>query len=340
MKNKQTTINDLARELGVTPSTISRALNDHSRISDATKKKVRELAKKMNYRPNIIASSLRRGRGSTIGVIVPQINRYFFANVIHSIEEVLNKKGYNLLICQSNETLEREKLNVKTLLDSRVDGIIMSLSSQTNDYHHLQQILDANTPLVQFDRVAMDVETSYVVNDNYDMAYEAVKHLIDQGYTKIAHLAGPTTLSIFSERMKAYRDALKNHGLDFNPLYMQEAIIEATGTKAAKELLTMDDRPDAFFCSGDYSALGVMNVALDMGLNVPKDLGIVGFANEPFTTMVRPQISSVDQHSSDLGTQAAKLMVDHVESEEEIIKTETHRFRGELIIRESSLRKE
>ncbi|MEQ8552559.1 MAG: LacI family DNA-binding transcriptional regulator [Cyclobacteriaceae bacterium] len=338
-QNKPTTIYDIAEKLGLSASTISRAFDEKSRISNKTRQKVFKMADQLHYTRNTFASNLRKGSGATIGVVVPEINHYFFAGIIHGIEKELNKRDYNLLICQSSETLSKERRSIDLFRSGRVDGVIYAASAETTGSQHLNQILDLNIPFVQIDRVLSDLGTNCIVNDNRQGAYKATVHLIQQGYRKIAHLYGPLTLSVYRERKAGYEDALREYGMPICDNWIKEAITEETGKRVSGNILSFSDVPDAFFCAGDYSAFGVLVTAKQKAISVPEQLGIVGFANEPFTRMVSPQISSVEQFSENIGSESARIIMEEIDSKvKSRNRSRVMSYGTELVIRESSKR--
>lgn len=308
---KKTTIHDIARELGLTGSTVSRALNDHPRISEATKELVRQKAIELDYRPNHIAARLRMGKTHTIGLIVPRINRTFFANVIHGIEMITSQAGYHLLICQSNEQLSKEIANLDTLRSSRVDGVIISLSAETSDASHFDSMLKAGIPMVQFDRVLDSLPVPQVVNDDDAAAYALVRHMIDQGYRRIVHYGGPQYLSLYRNRYEGYRRAMAEAGLEIStntpPIY---ALSQEQGLAVTRDLFSAVHRPDAIFSASDYAALGAIHALQELQLRVPEEVGVAGYANEPFTALIHPAITSVEQFGEEMGRQAATLLLD------------------------------
>ena len=338
---KKITIHDIARELGLNAGTVSRALNNHPAISKETKNLVLAKAKELNYSINPIASTLRTGKSNTIGLIIPRINRYFFADIISGIESITSPAGYNLIICQSNESSTKEIENINTLVASRVDGIIISLSYKTITSDHLKNISDNQIPFVLFDRIIESVNTNCVVNDNLQGAYEAVKHLIDQGYKKIAHLGGNFNSSIFKNRFNGYKKALKEAGLPVNKRWIfKDAMIRDSGYEIAMKLLKEKDFPDAFFCGSDLAAHGVLLALTEKGIKVPDEVGIVGFANEPFTKYVQPSLSTLNQFGTDIGKSAASVLLDDINrrGSGEKPKYQTILIKPKLLIRASSNR--
>lgn len=335
--NRKVTIKDIARELGTTNSTVSRALNNHSAISAEKRRLIIDKAGKMGYEPNIIARNLRRGGSNVIGLIVPQINRVFFSNVIHGIETVARQKGYSVIICQSNEAAAIEEENIKTLLGNNVAGIIMSLSKETERPGFHREIASRNVPFVMFDRVFTDMDTSRVLNDNFQGAYAATEHLIGQGYRKIVHFAGPPNINIYQDRKEGFIKALKDHGLRVKGEQVRENVItKEAGFRETECLLQHAGQVDAIFSASDYSALGAMLCLQARHLSVPDEIGVAGFANEPFTELVN--LTSVEQHSSEIGKSAARLLFEGIDQGSTAEMNKEVIIEPELIIRNSTLK--
>lgn len=339
MKSSQVTIHDIARILKISASTVSRALNDSPRISNETKKKIRNLAKKMNYQPNVLASNLRTGRSKTIGVVVPHINRNFFSNVITGIEDAARNAGYRVMITQSDEDYKKEIENIRALIHARVDGILISISGSTSDFKHLEQVKENKIPLLFFDRATDEVEASSVVIDDFSGAYNAVHHLIEEGFKSIAHFGGPKNIKVYKNRFEGYVQALKDAGIEINPDFIfNNTLSYENGKIAAKKIFTMDKKPDAIFSSSDISALGAIEYFKLKKIIIPDDIALVGFANEPFTSIMEPGLTSVDQHSYDIGKKVAELFLEEVSSSENK-KIKNIVLMPELIKRKSSLKK-
>jgi LacI family transcriptional regulator len=335
MKYNQVTIKDIARELGISPSTVSRALKDHPDISPETKKAVNELAEKLNYQPNIVALSLRQSKTNTLGVIIPEIVHFFFSTVISGIEDVAYSAGYNVIITQSNESLQREKTDIKALFNSRVDGMLISLSRETSTFEHIDGIMAKGVPMVFFDRVYDSINSSKVIVDDLSGAKDATQHLIDQGCTRIAHLEGPPNLDITKQRLEGYIQALQENNLPVN----RELIVSCPlgtieeGKIAAEKLLQMSNRPDAIFST---------NAIKEAGLIIPKDIAVVGFSNWFFSALMDPPLTSVDQPGFEMGQEAAKLLIRQIEfksKDNEDPTPETKILKTRLIVRDSSLKK-
>jgi len=332
----QVTIKDIARLLGMSPSSVSRALHDHPDISPATKEKVLALAKKLDYQPNSIARSLKIRKTRTIGVLVPTIRHDFFASVISGIEEVAYQAGYSIFVSQSNENYEREMLNVQALLSNRVDGLLVSISQTTKSSENFRAILKKGIPLVFFDRAFEDLPANRVIVDDYDGAYRAVDYLISRGYKKIAHLAGPSYLSISRERYSGYRTALKDHNIRFRANYVVSGgLEEKDGIEGMTRLFDLGEKPDAIFAVNDPVAIGAFIKIREKGLKIPDDIALVGFSNNPITSLIEPPMTTVEQPSHKLGQTAATLLLEQIENDSDG-ETKTIVLKTKLIVRGST----
>lgn len=337
MHKENVTIKDIARELEISPSTVSRALKDHPDISPETKKLVNNLADKWHYRPNPIALSLKGGKSRTLGVVVPEIVHYFFSSVISGIEDYANEQGYNVMICQSNEDYEKEVNSIQTLVNSRVDGILISLSKLSRNMEHFHQLKHRNIPIVFFDRVATEVESDRVVVDDAEGAYMATKHLILEGRKRIVHLSGPPNLLISKDRIDGYIRALN----EFQCNVTEENIVKCDQIQEAEwivpSLMKRTPPPDAFFCVNDFTAAQTLNIVKKLGYKVPGDVAIVGFTNGQLSSLTDPGLTTVDQHGYEMGREAALLLLDRIKDRSlpyrnRVIKTE-------LVVRGSSVTK-
>ncbi|WP_372906705.1 LacI family DNA-binding transcriptional regulator [Rhodohalobacter sp.] len=318
---KKTTLADIAKKLGVTISTVSRALNDHPKISTATKKAVIDLVDKMNYQPNNIATALQSGKSNIIGVIVPTSDRQFFASVIRGIEEVVRKEGYNLIICQSDEQTVKEQKIIDALLQIQVDGIIASVAKETTCYSYFDKIIHQNVPLILFDRVGQNIDTSTVVSNDYKGAYDAVSHLIEQGCQHIAHIKGLKHIKIYQDRLNGYLDALKHHQIPVDEDLIIESdliddpdIILEAGIKMTNHLFMTNHQPDGIFSSSDFAAFGSIEALKSKCINIPEEVSIIGYSNDFSSSIIDPGLSSVDQHTKKMGNSAGTLFLDQVNS--------------------------
>jgi LacI family transcriptional regulator len=344
MKFNQVTIKDIARELGISPSTVSRALKDHPDISAETKKAVNELADRLNYQPNIVALSLRQKKTNTIGVIIPEIVNTFFSTVISGIEDVAYEAGYNVILAQSNESYQREVTDMKALFNSRVDGMLLSLSRETTNFDHIESIISKGVPIVLYDRFYNNPNMSKVIVDDYVGAKEAVLHLIEQGCKRIAHLEGAPNLIISKDRLRGYQDALSESNLEIRENYTVVCPNNSfeEGQRAAQKLLSLPNPPDAIFASNDPMAMGAILAIKEKDLSIPNDVAVVGFSNYFFAQITDPSLTSVDQPGFEMGQEAARLLIRQIEAkdkEQDDLAPETKTLKTKLIVRNSSLRK-
>ncbi|WP_431215461.1 LacI family DNA-binding transcriptional regulator [Puia sp. P3] len=303
------TILDIARELNITAATVSRALNDHPGIRESTKKAVRETATRLNYKHNKIASSLRLGRSSIIGVIIPSAEINFFGSVVHGIEKVAAENNYTVLIYQSNELYEHEKKGVQTFLQSRVDGVLASISKETINLDHYSEIRNRGIPLVLFDRTDDRLGVASVEVDDFAGAFQATSHLIDEGCRRVAHIAGQQHVNIFNLRLKGYVEALNVHNIPLNDdLIVYGKVSIESGRECMNQLLSRPVIPDAVFAVEDFTALGAIQAIKAAGLRIPEDIAIIGFANEAFGEYITPSLSTVNQQTVVMGEEAARLL--------------------------------
>lgn len=319
MKLGQATIKDIARELNVSSSTVSRALKDYPGISDETKRKVKELAEKLNYRPNAVALSLRKSKSFTIGVVIPEVVHFFFSTVISGIEEVAYKNGYNVILCQTNEKLEREISCVETMLSNQIDGLLVSYSKETTDFSHFTKLMEMELPIVFFDRTPNIEKTVNVTVNDFSGGYQATKHLIDQGYRKIVHLAGPSNLAISKKRMEGYLAALSDSGISIDERLVVECPVanEKESFEICLELFkNPQDRPDAIFAHHDMVAAGAMMAIKSLGLRIPEDVGVVGFSNWQFAAMIDPPLTSILQPGTKIGEKATQILLEMINNKE------------------------
>ncbi len=343
MKFSQVTIKDIAKELGISPSTVSRALKDHPDISAKTKEAVNALAEKLNYQPNIVALNLRQKKTFTIGVIIPELVHFFFSTVISGIEDVAYQAGYSVILAQSNESYEREKTDIKALFNSRVDGLLMSISRETKNFDHIESVIAKGVPVVFYDRAYNTSLCSNVVVDDYVGAKEAVNHLIEQGYRKIAFLEGSPGLVITNDRKRGYTEALAEHQLSIKNSYIEECITGSLeeAKRATKKLMSMPDPPDAIFAANDPMATGAMQTLKELGLRIPQDVGVVGFSNWSYGSLLEPSLTTVDQPGFEMGQEAARLLIRQIEvadKEQDDPAPETKVLKTRLIVRDSSLK--
>ncbi|MCK4446402.1 MAG: LacI family DNA-binding transcriptional regulator [Candidatus Marinimicrobia bacterium] len=336
MKKSQVTIKDIAKELNISPSTVSRALRDHPDISTQTKKRVNSLAEELDYQPDSIAQSLKKRRTNLIGVIVPEIKHNFFSAAISGIEEVAYRAGYAIIVSQSNESYDRECVNVRALISNRVAGLLISISQTTEISDHFKLLERQGIPFVFFDRVCEDIEASKVVVDDFHGAFKAVEHLINSGYKRIAHIAGPKHLSISQCRLNGYLSALNKYKIQYNENYVVHGgLNEEDGIKGFQKLLKLDKLPDALFAVNDPVAIGAFEKIKEHGLKIPGDIALVGFSNNPITALIEPPLTTVSQPAYEVGKRAAKLLMEQIKSGENFIPRKEV-LKTELIIRDST----
>lgn len=334
---KETTILDIARELKVSKSTVSRALQNNPSISEATTQAVWKLAKKYNYHPNNIAASLSKRETNTIGVIVPLLSHYYFSTVISGIEEVAYKAGYKVIICQSAESYEREVMASQTLLSSKVDGLLVSISRETVRSDHFKIFQQKKIPIIFFDRICPDLDASSVLVDDFMGAFTAVKHLIKQGRRKIAHLAGPSALLISQNRINGYKAALEQYGLPFDENLMvscEYGLERENGSEATQQLLDAGIIPDAIFAMCDPVAIGAMLTLKKNNIRIPEQTAVVGFCDEPIATVVEPQLSTLVQPAFQIGEAAVELLLNQIKNKQNVVQKKV--FTTHLIVRDSS----
>jgi LacI family transcriptional regulator len=336
---KKTTIHDIAENLNVTASTVSRALNNNPRISLKTRKLVQQAAQKLNYQPNNIAAALRSGKSNIIGIIVPTADRSFFSSVIYGIEEIANTAGFNVMICQSHDNYENEVSKVQALLNAGVDGVIVSYAKETKDFKHFKKLINNGTPLVLFDRSTNELEVSQVVIDDYLGSYMATEHLISQGYTRIAHFTSNAKISIYKDRLRGYQEALAAHGLPLDKELIFESNLQLEDGRASMlEILGKELKVDGLISASAMGAMGAMQVLKEHKIKIPDQFGIVGFANETFMSFTDPPLSTVEQHSKRIGNSAAELFLQEIASSQTKFIPQKIVLKPELIIRGSSMR--
>jgi LacI family transcriptional regulator len=337
-QKKEITIYDIAESLNLSSATVSRGLKDHPGIRKETKKRIVDKARELGYRHNHFASNLRRNRTNTIGVIVPRLNSYFMSSVISGIEKIANEAGYNLVISQSLESEKKEIVNIRTMFNSRVDGLLVSLAYDTQDDAHFKLFLDKNIPLIFFDRVFENPLCTSVIIDNYSAGYTMTKHLIDQGCKRIVHITANINRNVYAERLSGYKQALLDHGLEpeqnmifINSLGDKECI------EVTKTILQMHPMPDAIFCSNDSCAVVCMRELKKAGVKIPEDIAIAGFNNEPVSTVIEPNLTTIHYPGQEMGETCASILIRKLtKSEGDSLNTVV--LRHQLIIRESSMK--
>jgi LacI family transcriptional regulator len=341
MKFDSVTIKDISKALNLSASTVSRALRGSYQISDETKKIVLEYAEKINYRPNPIALSLKERRSRAIGVMVCEIANNFFSEAINGIESIAYNRGYHVIITQSHESEEREKVNVQHHASRSVDGLLISLASETGDITYLKDLVDKGLPIVFFDRITDEIDTHKVTANNYLGAFHATEHLIFQGYKKIAHITSSPSLSITTERLKGYKDALQKHNIPFNDSLVKYCnyggMVLAEIENAIAELQNARVKPDAVFTASDRITTLCFELVKDLKLK--KELGFAGFTNSKVGQLFSPPMTVVKQPAFEIGQMATQLLIEMIESKRPVVDFQTKILDTELIIRESSLKR-
>jgi len=337
MKSQPITIKDIARILGISPSTVSRALKDHPDISPKTKNLVQTFAEKVNYRPNALALSLRSSKTNTIGIVIPEIVHHFFSSVISGIEDVAYGRGYNAIICQTNENYQREVIDLQALIDNRVDGILVSMSKNTHEFTHFENLRENGVPVVFFDRICEQINSDRVIADDFEGARIATRHLIEKGCKKIMHLAAPQHLLIGKNRKEGYCSALKEHKLTCNERLVVKCDTREAVFAKADDIIRLASEIDGIFAVNDSTAIAAMQVLQRNGYNIPKDIAVAGFGDGPNANIAYPPLTTVEQKGYDIGQAAMRLLIGHIENSVEDEEFETKIFTPELVERTSSL---
>ncbi|NIG55992.1 LacI family DNA-binding transcriptional regulator [Chitinophaga sp. Cy-1792] len=338
-EEKEITIYDIAKHLNISATTVSRGLKDHPTINIKTRKKIAEAARQLGYRSNTFASSLRSKRTQTLGVIVPRLNSNFMSSVLAGMENAASREGYNLIIAQSLEKADKEMENAHTMFNKRVDGLMVSLAYGSESLQHFDDFFQKKIPVIFFDRVSAHPESTSIVIDNYAAAYQVTQHLIEQGCRRILHLGGNLLLSVYSERLRGYKQALLDHKIGFDDkLVMTGNLTEDFGTAAAAHLLKLKpkERPDAVFSANDTAAVYCMIAVKAAGISIPHDIAFAGFNNDPISKVIEPNLTTVNYPGYNMGQAAVTSLANHLNGETSIINTNTIVLRSELIIRDSS----
>ncbi len=336
MSGAPVTIKDIAKILGISVSTVSRALKDHPDISADTKEKVNEIAKKLNYRPNALALGLKSSKSKTIGVIIPEIVHFFFSSVISGIEDAAYEEGYTVIVCQTNEMYERETMLAHTLLDHRVDGVLISLAKSSMKFDHLTMLQDNGIPLVFFDRICSFIDTDSVVIDDFKGAYLATEHLIEIGCRNIVHLSAPENLMIGKLRKEGYCKALEDHDIPVDPynIYLCDNMEKVA--EKINRIFSRKPLPDGFFAVNDSTAIAVIQEVKKAGFRVPEDMAVVGFGNGPHATISCPTLTTIDQNGYEIGYEATRFLLDRITKSNIPLTARRKVFSPLLVIRDST----
>lgn len=337
---KEVTIYDIAKELQLSPATVSRALNDHPAISSNTKATIARMATEMGYRSNMFASNLRRQRTNTIGVIVPRLDSAFMSAVISGMEKVANESNYNLIISQSLESVKKEVTNAKTMFDSRVDGLLVSLASDTENLDHFNTFFKKGIPLILFDRVITQKHCTNIVIDNEKAGYEATCHLIKQGCKRIMHVSGSLKRNVYADRLKGYKLAILEHGLPTGD-YLERStnLTRQDGLDLAEYIKNMTHPPDGLFVASDFCAVTCIGALKQSGFSIPNDIAVVGFNDDPVSLVIDPGLTTIHYPGQEMGEIAAQSLINHLNGLLRLNTTNTILLNHELIVRDSSQRK-
>ncbi len=338
--DKEITIYDIAKYLSISATTVSRGLKDHPTINKNTRKKIVETARLLGYRSNTFASSLRSKKTHTIGIIVPRLNSYFMSSVLAGMEDAASKENYNLIISQSLESSKKEIANAYTMFNKRVDGLLVSLAYDTENIDHFVPFFKKKIPVVFFDRIFPHNDSTSIVIDNYKAAYDITKHLIEQGCRRIMHLGGNLLRNVYSDRLKGYKQALRDNKIIFEEkLVYLSKLNEAAGTEAAEIILKMGGKkPDGVFSSNDTAAVFCMIKLKEKGIKIPEEIAFAGFNDDPISKIIEPNLTTVNYSGYDVGEAAVNSLINHLNGVSNIKITNTIILRSDLVIRESSLK--
>lgn len=337
MTTRKITIHDISRALNIDSSTVSRALNDSPRVSVKTKAKILAKANELGYQRNVLASNLRTKKTNTIGIVVPRISRNFFSNVISGIEETAYEAGYNVIICQSLESRDREKKIMDTLLSNRVDGVLISISMQTTSFDHFEPFIKLGVPIMFYDRPCDFGGFAGVTRDDFNASYRATEHLILNGCKNIVHFGGPQDIELYRNRRDGYESALKKYNIKFDDSKCLISELSANnGVHLAQKVMRMK-HVDGIYASNDTSAISAMQFFKSKGVHVPEDIAIVGFNNDPISSVIEPGLSSIKQPDFLMGKEVMDLLVKQINDPE--FRVKSVQLKSELIVRGSSVKK-
>lgn len=339
-REKEITIYDIAKQLNLSPATVSRALKDHPAINKHTKKKIADLASRLGYRTNNFASNLRQQKTNTIGVMVHELRSQFMTSVLAGIEKVTTEANYDLIIAHSSESATKEAANALNLFHKRVDGVIASLAFDTENLDHFEPFEKKGVPVIFFDRVFEDSDGAKVIINNRKAGYEATSHLIEQGCKRIAHITANLKRNVYAERLKGYQQALAEHGLKFNEKHViVDDLSEEASIHSARKILAMKPMPDGIFITNDFCAAVCIQTLKEAGIRIPEDIAIVGFNNDVISKIIDPKLSTINYPGIEIGEIVARNLINHLQGNTNMQLTNTIIIRSELIVRASSLRK-
>lgn len=338
---KEVTIYDIAKALDLSASTVSRGLRNSPSIRKETVQRIKEQAQSMGYQQNPFASNLRKNRSDTIGVILPRLDSSFQSSVVSGIEKIVNQKGYNLIISQSRESLEKEKVNVKTMFDSRVDGLLVSLACNTCNLEHLDRFLEKGIPVVLFDRVMEHPvhKCTHVVIDNEKAGFDVTEHLIQEGCRRILYLCGDLKSSVYRNRHSGYKRALNQYGLSFQEeLTVIDTLDEKSGERAMERISKMEERPDGIFAANDTSAVAIVCELKRAGIRVPEEIAVAGFNDVHISRVIDPPLTTVHYPGQEMGEVAAATLIDMLNSTDRV-DAKTVTLEHQLVVRQSSAKR-
>jgi LacI family transcriptional regulator len=341
MRNKkEVTIYDIAQKLSLSTATISRALQDNSVINKNTRKRIQLVAQELGYRHNTFASNLRKQKTNTIGVIIHELHSNFITSVLAGIEKVTNEAGYDIIIAHSSESYEKEAANASNFFHKRVDGLIASLAFDTKGLDHFKQFEDKGIPVIYFDRVEEEIESTKVIIDNYKCGYQATNHLIEQGCKRVVLVTANLKRNVYAQRHKGYLDALFDSNIKYDKdLVLIKDLSETGGEEAATAILKMNPLPNGVFITNDFTAAVCMKILKEHGIKIPEDIAVVGFNNDAISKLVEPQLTTINYPGIDMGEIAARNLISHLKGFSNIKDINKIIVRSELIVRASSLRK-
>ena len=328
------TIKEIARMLGVSKSTVSRALTRQTDVNSETRRKILELAESLNYQPNSLALNLRHKRTKTLGVIIPETINTFFSRAVGGIQKVANSQGYNVIVCQSNESSFAEKSTLHSLVSNRADGLLISISRETENDEHFQTLLDKHIPVVFFDRICERLETTQVMTDNFEISREATQHLLAEGCQRIAMLTGPLNLHTSAKRLEGYMDALRRNNIEVDQSLIFNNFRTDDVDTFVRHILSAQALPDAIFAVNDMTAIEIMHALRKAGLKIPQDVAVMGFNNERFGAFIEPSLTTIDLPAQEMGATAAELLLAHIK--DPTCSVEKRLIKSRVIIRDST----
>jgi LacI family transcriptional regulator len=336
---KEITIYDIAKEVNVSAATVSRALNNRSNISNKMKSLIQSKATELGYRSNKFATNLRKQKTHTIGVIVPRLNSFFMSTVLAGMESIANEAGYNLIISQSLESEKKEIINAETMFQSRVDALLVSVAYDTEGVEHFQAFSDKGVPILFFDRIPQHLDCTSIIIDNKKAGYEVTKHLIEQGCKRIVHVAGNLKRNVYFDRLEGYKSALNEYQIPFNDnLIFESDLAPDSVPEFVEHILKMTPLPDGLFAANDTFAVNIIKVLKKSGLNIPDDIAVAGFNNDPVAMVVEPNLTTIHYPGKEMGEVAMQSIINHLNGSLNITPTNTITLHSNLIIRESSLK--